>query len=72
MLKYLVTTQFAGLVMFVTIEFLEHMDIFTDSFNSFLLSLVYILLRLPHYFNLLYGTTRSLLQGLQASVRFPL
>jgi lipopolysaccharide export system permease protein len=53
MLKYLVTTQFAGLVMFVTIEFLEHMDIFTDSFNSFLLSLVYILLRIPHYFNLL-------------------
>jgi lipopolysaccharide export system permease protein len=45
--------QFAGLVMFVTIEFLEHMDIFTDSFNSFLLSLVYILLRIPHYFNLL-------------------
>jgi len=53
MLKYLMMAQFAGLVMFVTIEFLEHMDIFTDSFNSFLLSLVYILLRIPHYFNLL-------------------
>ena len=55
MLKFLLMTQFAGLVMFVTIEFLEHMDIFTDSFNSFLLSLVYILLRIPHYFNLLLG-----------------
>ena len=53
MLKFLLMTQFAGLVMFVTIEFLEHMDIFTDSFNSFLLSLVYIFLRIPHYINLL-------------------
>jgi len=53
MLKFLLMTQFAGLVMFVTIEFLEHMDIFTDSLNSFLLSLVYILLRIPHYINLL-------------------
>jgi lipopolysaccharide export system permease protein len=53
MLKYLMMAQFAGLVMFVTIEFLGHMDIFTDSFKSFLLSLVYILLRIPHYFNLL-------------------
>ena len=53
MLKFLLMTQFAGLVMFVTIEFLEHMDIFTDSLNSFLLSLVYILLKIPHYFNLL-------------------
>ena len=52
-LKLLFLTQFAGLVMFITIEFLEHMDIFTDSFKSFLLSLVYIVLRLPHYFNLL-------------------
>lgn len=52
-LKLLFITQFAGLVLFVTIEFLEHIDIFTDSFNSFLLSLVYILLRIPHYFNLL-------------------
>jgi lipopolysaccharide export system permease protein len=53
MLKILLITQFAGLVMFVTIEFLEHMDIFTDSLSSFLLSMVYILLRIPHYFNLL-------------------
>jgi lipopolysaccharide export system permease protein len=52
-LKFLLITQFAGLVMFVTIEFLEHMDLFTDSLNSFLLGLVYILLRIPHYFNLL-------------------
>lgn len=52
-LKFLLLTQFAGLVMFITIEFLEHMDIFTDSLRSFLFSLIYIVLRLPHYFNLL-------------------
>lgn len=53
MLKFLFLTQFAGLVMFTTIEFLEHMDIFTDSLNSFLLSFIYIALRIPHHFNLL-------------------
>jgi lipopolysaccharide export system permease protein len=52
-LKFLLITEFAGLVLFVTIEFIEHMDIFTASFDSFLLSLVYISLRLPQYFNLL-------------------
>lgn len=52
-LKFLLITEFAGLVLFVTIDFIEHMDIFTESFNSFLLSLVYISLRLPQYFNLL-------------------
>lgn len=53
MLKFLLITEFAGLVLFITIEFIEHMDIFTSSFNSFLVSLVYIALRLPQYFNLL-------------------
>lgn len=52
-LKFLLITEFAGLVLFVVIEFIEHMDVFTGSFDSFLLSLVYIALRLPQYFNLL-------------------
>lgn len=52
-LKFLLITEFAGLVLFVTIDFIEHMDIFTNSLDSFLLSLVYIALRLPQYFNLL-------------------
>lgn len=52
-MKFLLITEFAGLVLFITIEFIEHMDIFTSSFNSFLVSLVYIALRLPQYFNLL-------------------
>ncbi len=30
--------------MFITIEFLEHMDIFTDSLRSFLLGIIYIFL----------------------------
>jgi lipopolysaccharide export system permease protein len=52
-LKFLLITEFAGLVLFVTIEFIEHMDIFTASFDSFLLSLVYMALRLPQFVNLL-------------------
>jgi hypothetical protein len=33
-LKILLITEFAGLVMFITIEFFEHMDIFTSIFSS--------------------------------------
>jgi lipopolysaccharide export system permease protein len=43
----------AGLVMFITIEFFEHMDVFTTSLSNFMLSLVYICLRAPYYVNLI-------------------
>jgi lipopolysaccharide export system permease protein len=38
--------------MFITIDFFEHMDIFTLSLNNFLMSILYLLLRLPYYINL--------------------
>jgi lipopolysaccharide export system permease protein len=39
--------------MFMNIEFFEHMDIFTNSLNNFLLSIGYLALRMPFYFNLI-------------------
>lgn len=52
-LKFLVMTELAGLVMFVTIEFFERMDVFTSSLRTFLLGLAYIALKTPYYFNLI-------------------
>ncbi len=52
-LKFLIMTELAGLVMFVTIEFFERMDVFTSSLDIFLLSLAYIALKTPYYFNLM-------------------
>ncbi len=52
-IKYLLITEFAGIIMFITIEFFEHMDIFTRSFNNFLLSIAYLLLRSPYYIHLI-------------------
>ncbi|OPX94131.1 MAG: Lipopolysaccharide export system permease protein LptG [Syntrophorhabdus sp. PtaU1.Bin002] len=52
-MKFLVITELAGLVMFITIEFFEHMDLFTSSFNNFMLSIAYITLRIPFYVNLM-------------------
>jgi lipopolysaccharide export system permease protein len=43
----------AGLVIFITIEFFERMDVFTSSFGNFVLSVVYLLLRAPLYLNLI-------------------
>jgi lipopolysaccharide export system permease protein len=51
--KILALTELAGMVMFVNIEFFEHMDIFTSSFTNFLLSVAYLSLRAPYYFNLI-------------------
>src|SRR5665647_2783049 len=39
--------------MFITIEFFEHMDVFTQSFNNFLLGMLYLLLRSPYYIHLI-------------------
>ena len=35
MIKILFITQLAGVIMFVTIEFFEHMDVFTSSLKNF-------------------------------------
>ena len=43
--------------MFITIEFFEHMDVFTSSFNNFILSIFYLCLRIPYYFNLILPLT---------------
>jgi lipopolysaccharide export system permease protein len=51
--KFLVLTELAGIVMFTTIEFFEHMDIFTSSLSNFLLSIGYLCLRTPYYVNLI-------------------
>ncbi|MCX5798693.1 MAG: LPS export ABC transporter permease LptG [Proteobacteria bacterium] len=52
-IKILSITELAGLVMFINIEFFEHMDIFTSSFNNFTLSVVYLFLKTPSYFNMI-------------------
>jgi len=52
-LRYLVITEIAGIVVFVTIEFFEHMDIFTASMGNFINSIVYLILRTPYYINLI-------------------
>lgn len=53
MIKLLFVTELAGIIMFITIEFFERMDIFTRSFNNFLLSILYLLLRTPYYIHLI-------------------
>lgn len=52
-IKLLFVTELAGIIMFITIEFFERMDIFTRSFNNFLLSILYLLLRTPYYIHLI-------------------
>lgn len=52
-LKFLLITEIAGIVIFVTIEFFEHMDVFTSTFGNFLNSILYLLLRTPYYINLM-------------------
>lgn len=52
-LKFLFLTELAGLVMFVTIEFFERIDVFTTSLHAFLFGLAYIALKTPYYFNLM-------------------
>jgi len=52
-LKLLLVTELAGIVIFITIEFFEHMDIFTSTFRNFLNSIIYLSLRTPYYINLM-------------------
>ncbi|MCX8021581.1 MAG: LPS export ABC transporter permease LptG [Syntrophorhabdaceae bacterium] len=55
--KILLISEFAGLAMFITIEFFEKMNVFTTSLTNFMLSLLYLILRIPYYFNLLLPLT---------------
>jgi len=52
-LKILAITELAGLIMFITIEFFEHMDTFTASTKNFTLSIYYLFLKMPYYLNLI-------------------
>jgi lipopolysaccharide export system permease protein len=52
-LKILAITELAGLIMFITIEFFEHMDVFTASSRNFVSGTYYIALRIPYYLNLI-------------------
>jgi len=56
-LKILFITELAGLILFITIEFFEHMDVFTSSLKNFILGIVYLLLKFPYYFNLILPLT---------------
>jgi lipopolysaccharide export system permease protein len=51
--KLLFISEFAGIVIFMLIEFFEHLDLFTGSFSEFALGVSYIALRIPYYFNLI-------------------
>ncbi len=52
-IKILILTEFTGVILFTTVEFFEHMDIFTKSAHAFFYSALYLILRLPYYVNLL-------------------
>jgi lipopolysaccharide export system permease protein len=42
-----------GLIMFLTIDFFEHMDVFTASLKNFAFSMIYLLLMSPSYMHLI-------------------
>jgi lipopolysaccharide export system permease protein len=52
-LKLLFLCELAGMIIFVTIEFFDHVQLFTRSLDRLLLSFVYIGLRMPYFFNLI-------------------
>ncbi|MDD3846898.1 MAG: LPS export ABC transporter permease LptG [Syntrophorhabdaceae bacterium] len=52
-IKYLLIAQMAGVSMFLVIEFFQHTDRFTASLHAFTMVVLYILLLLPYYFNLI-------------------
>jgi len=51
--KLLLVCELAGVIIFSTIDFFEHLDVFTQSFSKFLLGLAYLALQIPYYFNLI-------------------
>lgn len=52
-IKILLLCQFAGITVFSTIEFFEHMDIFTSSLQQMAFGILYLCLKIPYYFNLI-------------------
>jgi lipopolysaccharide export system permease protein len=52
-LKFLLLSEFAGVAIFVIIEFFDHVDLFAQTFGSLVYGLAYLALRLPYYFNLI-------------------
>ncbi len=52
-LKFLLLSEFAGLAVFVIIEFFDHVDLFTQTLRNLLYGAAYLMLRLPYYFNLI-------------------
>ena len=53
MIKFLFITELAGLTLFLTIEFFEHMDVFVSSLKNFALGMAYLLLMSPFYVHLI-------------------
>ena len=51
--KILLLCQFAGITVFSTIEFFEHMDKFTSSLEQMGFAILYLCLKIPYYFNLI-------------------
>ncbi len=52
-LKWLVVSELVGIVIFLMIDFFEHLDVFTESLSKFMLGLAYLALQVPNYFNLI-------------------
>ena len=46
-------SEFAGLAIFVIIEFFDHVELFTKTFRNLIYGAAYLMLRLPYYFNLI-------------------
>ena len=53
LIKILLLCQVAGMVIFLTIEFFDHVDTFTETFGKLVLGIAYMFLRVPYYFNLI-------------------
>jgi lipopolysaccharide export system permease protein len=52
-IKLLLISEFAGITIFLLIEFLERVDLFTETFSQFVLGLIHLALKIPYYFNLI-------------------
>jgi lipopolysaccharide export system permease protein len=55
--KILLLCEFAGIIIFSTIEFFERMDVFTASFYKLAFGVLYLSLKIPYYFNLILPLT---------------
>lgn len=51
--KILLLCEFAGIIIFSTIEFFERMDVFTASFQKLAFGVLYLSLKIPYCFNLI-------------------